>query len=161
MFLPMLRKLRIEYPGTIYHVINRGNQRGNIFKDDHDRQRFLATLGEACAKTEWQIHVWCLMRNHFHLKTPQANLVAGMKWLLGVYTRRYNIRQNMRPPLRRPLQSIAGRWQRHRLLPNPLRLGDYVHLNPVRTKLLELQAKLESFPWSSYSHYRNGLSEFI
>src|SRR4051812_41010424 len=94
MLLPMPRKLRIEYPGAIYHVIKRGNQRANIFKDDHDRQRFLGTLGEACAKTEWQIHAWCLMRNHFRLviETPRANLVAGMKWLLGVYPQRYNIR---------------------------------------------------------------------
>ena len=93
----MPRKLRVEYPGAIYHVINRGNQRGNIFKDDHDRQLFLGTLGEACAKTEWQIHAWCLMRNHFHLviQTPQANLVAGMKWLLGVYL----IRSEHRKPL--------------------------------------------------------------
>jgi hypothetical protein len=51
-----------------------------------NRQRFLATLGETCQKAAWQIHAWCLMRNNFHLKTPQANLVAGMKWLLGVYT---------------------------------------------------------------------------
>ena len=51
-------------------------------------------LGEACAKTGWQIHAYCLMRNHFHLviEIPSANLVAGMKWLLGVYTKRFNIR---------------------------------------------------------------------
>src|SRR6266403_2215510 len=77
------RKLRIEYPGAIYHVLNRGDQRENIFKDDEDRKRFLSTLGESCAKTEWQVHAYCLMRNHFHLviETPQGNLVAGMKWL--------------------------------------------------------------------------------
>jgi REP element-mobilizing transposase RayT len=50
-----------------------------------DRHRFLGTLTEACGKTEWQIHAYCLMRNHFHLaiETPQPNLVFGMKWLLG------------------------------------------------------------------------------
>ena len=74
----MPRKLRIEYPGAIYHVLNRGDQRENIFKGDQDRKRFLSTLEEACAKTEWQVHTYCLMRNHFHLviETPQANLVA-------------------------------------------------------------------------------------
>jgi hypothetical protein len=50
----MSRKLRIEYPGAMYHVMNRGDQREDIFRDDHDRQKFLSTLGEACAKTEWQ-----------------------------------------------------------------------------------------------------------
>jgi REP element-mobilizing transposase RayT len=77
----MARKLRIEYPGAIYHVMNRGDHREAIFQDDIDRQRFLETLGQTCAKTDWQIHAWCLMANHFHLvlETPQANLVAGMK----------------------------------------------------------------------------------
>ena len=50
----MSRKLRIEYPGAMYHVMNRGDQREDIFRDDQDRQKFLTTLGEACVKTEWQ-----------------------------------------------------------------------------------------------------------
>ena len=60
----MSRKLRIEYPGAMYHVMNRGDQREDIFKDDKDRRRFLSTLGEACGKTDWQVHAYCLMRNH-------------------------------------------------------------------------------------------------
>ena len=99
----MSRKLRIEYPGAMYHVMNRGDQREDIFRDDEDRQKFLSTLGEACGKTEWQVHAYCLMRNHFHLvlETPQANLVFGMKWLLGVYTPGKGI----------PKDSEAGRRQ--------------------------------------------------
>ena len=91
---PVPRKLRIEYPGAVYHVMNRGDRRENIFLDDKDREGFMATWGEACGKTEWQAHAYCLMRNHFHLvvETPQGNLVAGMKWLPGVYTKRFNIR---------------------------------------------------------------------
>ena len=80
----MTRKLRMQYPGgAIYHVMNRGDHREAIFRDDEDHQRFLATLTEACAKTAWRVHAFCLMRNHFHLvlETPRANLVAGMKWL--------------------------------------------------------------------------------
>ena len=61
----MSRKLRIEYPGAMYHVMNRGDQREDIFRDDEDRQRSLSALGEACQKTEWQVHAYCLMRNHF------------------------------------------------------------------------------------------------
>lgn len=38
--------------------MNRGDQRENIFRDDADRQLFLATLGEACGKTEWQVHAY-------------------------------------------------------------------------------------------------------
>jgi hypothetical protein len=38
------------------YVMNRGDQREDIFRDDEDRHKFLSTLGEACAKTEWQVH---------------------------------------------------------------------------------------------------------
>ncbi len=64
----MARKLRIEYPGAIYHVMNRGDRREPIFLDDKDRQLFMETLGQACQKTAWQVHALCLMPNHFHLK---------------------------------------------------------------------------------------------
>src|SRR5258705_3009561 len=75
----MARKLRVQYEGAIYHVMNRGDHREDIFENDSDRELFLKTLGEACAKTAWQIHAYCLMRNHFHVvvETPRANLVAG------------------------------------------------------------------------------------
>jgi len=83
----MARKSRVEYPGAIYHLMNRGDRREPIFRDDEDPERFLATLGEGCFKTDWQVHAYCLMPNPFHLvvETPAANLVAGMKWFLGVY----------------------------------------------------------------------------
>jgi REP element-mobilizing transposase RayT len=93
----MARKLRVEYAGAIYHVMNRGDRRERIFMDDADRQRFVDTLGEACAKTGWQVHAYVLMPNHFHVvvETPQPNLVAGMKWLLGTYTSRFNRRHKL------------------------------------------------------------------
>lgn len=80
----MPRKLGVQYPGSISHVLNRGDRREAIFDGDHDRHRFLQTLGQACEKTGWQVHAYCLMSNHFHLvvQTPQPNLVVGMKWLL-------------------------------------------------------------------------------
>jgi len=93
----MARKLRVEYAGAVYHVLNRGDRREAIFRDEEDRRRFVATLGEACAKTGWQVHALCLMPNHFHLvvETPQGNLVAGMKWFLGTYTGRFNRRHQL------------------------------------------------------------------
>jgi REP element-mobilizing transposase RayT len=83
----MARKLRLEYPGAIYDVMNRGDRREAIFTDDAGRQRFLDRLGEACAKTQWPVHAFCLLPNHFHLvlETPRANLFAGMKWALGTW----------------------------------------------------------------------------
>jgi REP element-mobilizing transposase RayT len=73
----MARKLRIQYPGAIYHVMNRGDRREAIFEDDEDRQRWLKTLGEACEKTGWQVHAYCLMGNHFHVGTR-----GHLAWLL-------------------------------------------------------------------------------
>ena len=83
------RKLRVQYPGAIYHVLNRGDRREPIFRTDQDRVLFVDTLAETCQKTGWQVHALCLMSNHFHLvvETPNANLVAGMKWFLGTYKR--------------------------------------------------------------------------
>ncbi len=78
----------------MYHVMKCGDRREAIFQDDYHRQRFLSTLGQACEKINWQVHAFCLTSNHFHLvlETPQPNLVAGMKWLLGTYTNRHNRR---------------------------------------------------------------------
>jgi REP element-mobilizing transposase RayT len=55
------------------------------------------TLAEACAKTDWQVHAYCLMKTHFHLviETRRANLVSGMKWLLSTYTIRFNGRHRV------------------------------------------------------------------
>ena len=77
--------------------MNRGDRREPIFVDEADRQRFVETLAEVCAKTGWQVHAYVLMPNHFHLvvETPHANLVAGMKWFLGTYTSRFNWRHKL------------------------------------------------------------------
>ena len=86
----MARRLRIQYPGAMYRVMNRWDQPEALFQDDEDRQKFLATLGEACEQTDWQVQADCLMSNHFHLvlERPQPNLGLGMKWRLGVSCRR-------------------------------------------------------------------------
>ena len=65
----MARKLRIQYAGAVYHVMNRGDRREAVFEDDQDRQRFLETVSEACQKTAWQVHAYCLMRNLFGSST--------------------------------------------------------------------------------------------
>ncbi len=64
--------------------MNRGDRREAIFADEADRRRFLETLAEACQKTGWQVHAYCLMSNHFHLvvETPQPNLRRGQLMIL-------------------------------------------------------------------------------
>jgi REP element-mobilizing transposase RayT len=149
----MPRQLRIQYEGAIYHLLNRGDRREEIFRDDLDRKSFLQTLGAACEKTGWQVHAYCLMGNHFHLviETPRANLVAGMKWLLGTYTIRFNRRHKLSGHL------FAGRYKSllidERALDYLRTVCDYVHLNPVRAGLVKRREPLEKYAWSSYPSY--------
>ena len=143
----------MEYEGAIYHVMNRGDRREPIFRDERDRLSFLETLGQACEKTDWQVHAWCLMLNHFHLvvETPKPNLVVGMKWFLGTYTSRFNRRHNLTGHL------FSGRYKA--LMVEGSGNGylrtvcDYVHLNPVRAKLLKDEQRLRDYRWSSYGEY--------
>jgi REP element-mobilizing transposase RayT len=134
--------------------MSRGDRREAIFYDDTDRQEFLRTLGEACMKTGWQVHAYCLMSNHFHMvvETPQPNLSLGMKWLLGTYTQRFNRRH------RHWGHVFGGRYKAQLIderSPGYLRTAcDYVHLNPARAGIAEAGEKLEKFRWSSYRAYR-------
>jgi putative transposase len=146
----MPRQLRIEYPGAIYHLMNRGDRREPVFRDDQDHELFLTTLGEACQKTGWQVHAFCLMNNHFHLvvETPRANLVMGMRWFLSTYTARFNRRHKLFGHL------FSGRYKS--LIVDGSGNGylktvcDYVHLNPVRAKLLRREQPLKAYRWSSW-----------
>ncbi len=56
----MARRLRVQYPGAIYHVMNRGDHSECIFRDGHDPELFITTLAEACPKTDFQVHSFCL-----------------------------------------------------------------------------------------------------
>jgi len=139
--------------GTIYHVMSRANGKGRIFETDVDRQDFIKTLAEACGKTGFEIHAYCLMSNHFHLvvETPDGNLVAGMRWLLSAYTLRFN------PRHKRFGHVFSGRYKA--LVVDGSGTGylrtvcDYVHLNPVRARLLQAEQRLLEYPWSSFGLY--------
>ena len=88
----MARKVRVEYAGAFYHVINRGNYWSWIFETEGARKSFLKCLTEVCESKGWRIHAWCLMSNHYHLliETPEPNLVMGMRWLQSTFANRFN-----------------------------------------------------------------------
>jgi len=149
----MARKARIEFEGAVYHVLDRGDHREAIFRDDADHERFLTTLGEACARTGWRVHAFVLMRNHYHLllETPQPNLVAGMRWFQRTYTVRFNRRHRLSGHL------FQGRYKAVVVDPEEggyfAVLSDYIHLNPVRARIIGLDQRLFDYPWSSYRGY--------
>ena len=93
----MPRQRRIEYAGAIYHAMARGDRREDIVLDDSDRERFEETLAEVVESSGWILYAWVLMSNHYHFlfKTPEANLVEGMKWFQNTWTRRFNSRHRL------------------------------------------------------------------
>ena len=147
----MPRSLRLEFSGAFYHVMARGNRRETIFHDDDDLRFFLATLAEACGMTGWRVHAWVLMGNHYHLfiETPEANLVAGMSWLQNTVTRRHNVRHMAWGRLfgdRYKAVLVDGADPFHYRT-----LADYIHLNPVRARLVRpgMGQSVLDYPWSS------------
>lgn len=143
----MARKLRIEFPGARYHVINRGNYRAHIFADPGTRRAFLDCLGEAATKSGWVIHAYVLMSNHYHLaiETPEGNLVEGMRWFQATFANRFNRYRGERGHV------FQGRYKALLIEADGLGpVAHYIHLNPVRARLVTAD-KLREYADSSYA----------
>lgn len=125
----MARRLRIQFSGAIYHVINRGNYRRDLFATRGAARSFEHTLGEACVRHGWLVHAFATMRNHFHvaLTTPHPNLTEGMHWLQTTFALRFNRFRSESGHL------FQGRYQSPLIEDAPalVRVVDYIHLNPV------------------------------
>jgi putative transposase len=154
----MGRSPRIEYAGAVYHVMSRGNHQQAVFRSDKDCSLFLDALEEACGRCGWRVHAFVLMGTHYHLllETPEPNLVAGMRWLQGTYTKRFNVRHKEWGHL------FQGRYKA--LLVDGERgdyfstVASYIHLNPARVKGYDFgQSDLSNFVWSSYRSYYDPL----
>jgi putative transposase len=144
----MARPLRIEYPGAFYHITARGNERKDIFRDERDRERFLAYLETAVVRYKAVIHVYCLMNNHYHLllSTPSGNLSQIVRHINGAYTVYFNKRHHRFGHL------FQGRYKAILVDADEYagELSRYIHLNPVRVGLVDLP---ERYPWTSYLNY--------
>jgi putative transposase len=140
----MARPLRIEFPGALYHVTSRGNERAAVFFTDRDRFDFLDILGDVVEQFGWLCHAYCLMPNHYHLvvQTPEPNLSRGMHRLNGVYTQRLNRRHDRVGHLfQGRFKAILVEREGHLL-----ELARYVVLNPVRA---EMVSDPSAYRWSS------------
>ena len=141
----MARPLRIEYPGAVYHVTSRGNEKKAVYRDDHDRETFLNTLQHVTKRYNWLCHAYCLMDNHYHLliETPDGNLAVGMRQLNGVYTQLFNRRHHRTGHL------FQGRYKAILIQKDThlLEVCRYIVLNPVRAGMVE---RPQDWQWSSY-----------
>lgn len=144
----MARALRITFPGAFYHVASRGNERKAVFKSKHDREKFLEYLESATQRYDARIHAYCLMDTHYHLllETPSGNLPQIMRHINGAYTTYFNIKRDRSGHL------FQGRYQAILVDIDEYgkELSRYIHLNPVRAKMVETP---EEYNWSSYQFY--------
>lgn len=149
----MARRLRIQFPGARYHVINRGNLRHDIFTTAGARRSFVGVTGEACGKFGWRMHAYVVMRNHFHfaLETPEPNLVAGMHWLQSTFAVRLLRFHGQHGHV------FQGRYKSPVIQDEAhlARVCDYIHLNPVRAGVVTAE-RLEQFTSSSLSAWLAG-----
>lgn len=159
-FRVMARQPRFEYAGAVYHVMARGDGGKQVFEGEDDHESFLYWLERVCTSHGWRVHAWVLMGNHFHLllETPEANLVSGMRLLLGTFGKAWNIRRQRHGHVfqgRYKAVPVAG--ERAADTHYFKCVADYIHLNPARAGLAGgSHGKLACYPWSSLRHYARG-----
>ena len=144
----MPRKGRIKYAGAKYHIIGRGNERRDIYKDNWDYEKFLSKFIDLNDRFSVKLHAYCLMPNHFHLllETQQENISIYMKKLLGWYATYFNRRHN------RVGHLFQGRFKSYVIEDSLyfLETSRYIHLNPCKAGIKE---KPEEYKWSSMRCY--------
>jgi putative transposase len=142
----MARKPREESPGAVHHVFARGNDRIDIYRDDHDRRLYLALLERVVLRQRWSCLAYCLMDNHVHLliETPIANLAAGMQLLHGMYAQSFNRRH------RRSGHVFGGRYGGVPVKTDAqlVMVARYIARNPIEAGL---RADPAAWPWSSHA----------
>ncbi|UCF94718.1 MAG: transposase [Desulfobacterales bacterium] len=145
----MPRKARIDAPGALHHVIARGIARKKVFEDNADRDFFIERLGSILSDTKTQCFAWALIPNHFHLllKTGATPISTVMKRLLTGYAMHYNRRHKRCGHLfQNRYKSILCQEDSYLL-----ELVRYIHLNPLRAKLVEDMKGLGNYPYGGHS----------
>jgi putative transposase len=145
----MARTSRIVVPSVPHHVVQRGNDRQLVFRDEEDYQRFYGWLREASRQFKVAIHAYVFMGNHFHLlatPTDVSGLARMMQWIGRFYVPYFN----------RKYDRTGTLWQgrfRTALIESEayfLACSRYIEMNPVRAGLAD---KPDDYRWSSYAHH--------
>lgn len=151
----MPRCLRVCFPGLTQHVIQRGNNRGPVFREDSDYRVFLSLLRRESERCAVAVHGYTLMSNHFHLMATPGDLTGLSKMMQGVgrtYVPLFNGRY----------QRTGGLWEgRYRSFAIEseaywVTCLRYVELNPVRAGLVSAP---EAYRWSSARAHVSGLPD--
>lgn len=143
------RKCRIDAPGAIHHIIVRGIEQSDIFRDRKDREYFLDRLENLLKDTSTSCYAWALMRNHVHLllRSGLFPVSSLMRRLLTGYAQQFNRRHNRSGHL------FQNRYKSFLCEEEPylLELVRYIHLNPIRAHAVEGMTALAGYPWSGHA----------
>jgi len=146
-FMP--RKARIDAPGALHHIIVRGIEKRDIFRDDHDRDNFLERLGKTLIETATPCYAWALMPNHVHLllRTGMVPIATVMRRLLTGYAQQFNRRH------KRHGQLFQNRYKSILCEEGPylLELVRYIHLNPIRMGVIENMNRLKKHQYTGHA----------
>jgi REP element-mobilizing transposase RayT len=145
----MPRTARLDLPDLLQHVIVRGVDRCDIFRDDQDRRRFLNSFSKLLVQTGTECLAWSLMTNHFHilLRPRRSRLAPFMRRLLTGYAIYYNLRHKRSGHLfQNRYKSIVCEEDAYLL-----ELVRYIHLNPLRAGMVDNLIALDRYDWSGHS----------
>ncbi|MGD9303857.1 MAG: transposase [Desulfobacterales bacterium] len=145
----MPRQARLDAPGTLHHVIVRGIEKRKIVSDNRDRENFVSRMGTIASETGTTIYAWALMINHAHifLRSSPSGLPQYMRRLLTGYAVSYNRRHRRHGHLfQNRYKSIVCEEE-----PYFKQLVRYIHLNPLRAKLIESFSKLNNYRWCGHA----------
>jgi REP element-mobilizing transposase RayT len=145
----MPRQSRLDIPGVLQHVIVRGIERSDIFRDDDDRRNFVTRLSSLLVETKTDCFAWALIPNHFHLllRCNRDELSRFMRRLLTGYAVTFNRRHHRTGHLfQNRYKSIVCEEDTYLL-----ELVRYLHLNPLRAELVKDLEALDRYPWCGHA----------
>ncbi len=140
-----MRKKRVWFPGAIYHVMQRGIRKTDIFYDDEDYKIFLKLIQAGMEKWQCQLHAYCLMTNHYHalIETSEEEIGKFVKYVSQNYAMYFNRKYGYKGHV------FEGRFVSGLVKQDSyfLQTSRYIHLNPVKAYMAKTP---EQYPWSSY-----------
>jgi putative transposase len=145
----MPRLARLDAPGVVHHVIIRGIERRKIFRDSKDRNDMMDRLADLLPATHTSCYAWVFLSNHAHFlfRSGDKGLSNLMRRLLTGYAIRFNRRHGRHGQLfQNRYKSIV--CQEDVYLKELVR---YIHLNPLRAKLVTDMEGLDRYKYCGHS----------